>query len=445
MSDKQIPHYPNVIEVTSPGNWQVKAAFGTALIIGLVILGFLFYWQVGAVILALGGLAARRLWISIERQKAINSADGQLLKAEVGQAKEGLEITRAERRQAEAAARRDEAEARAAELDLKRAAIGVRLHHFPKVGLLYFHNDGSYDLLRERRSLTAKDEAAQLAAENPEPEFRPQLIQVMSQPGVVYVIAGAQRSGKSWQAGHIADYWLNRGIAPTVIGSKVDNPGYDWAGCNRIITDDKAEMENALRAVMAESAARQHLLKSKRTPAPVILDDWIATLTLVKKTAYEFMGLVGTTMASSGLVVYILMQSDTVGAFGLKDLGAMLKRNFVRLTIIPIPDPGGIVTPGNSRGELVYPNTNEPVPVDLIGGRPACFPDPAAQPGPVIEAQAAPPIPLSPEDRIRAALTEDPKMSISKLQVLAWGRKGGKEYETRKAIIDRIRQEIDVS
>ena len=435
--------HPNIVEIEkTPSALKIKIFFGTALIVGIVVLAFFFRWQVGAVILVLGALAARRLWVSIERQKTINSADGRMLEAEVGQAEEGLEITKAERRQAEAQARHAEAEARAAEIDLKRAAIGTRLHYFAKVGVLYFHNDGSYDLLRERRQLTAKEEAAQLAAENPAPGLRPSLVSVFTQPGTVYGIGGPQRSGKSWQAGHLADYWLSLGIVPTVVGPKCDNPGYDWFGCNTIIDDDKATIEGALRAIMAEAAARQKLLKAERTPAPVFLDDWQGTIRIVGKLAYDFISLAATTGASSGLVIYFLMQGDTTAAYGLKELGAMMKNNFMRLSVIPIPDPAGLIVPGQSRGELVYPNATEAIPVELIEGRPACFPDPAAaEAGAVIEGQPSPPIPLIPEDKIRAALGKDPEASYSKLQLAGWQVRGGSKNEERKAIIDEIRQE----
>ena len=425
--DKKAQQFANVIEVTSPGNWQVKAWFGTALIAGLVVLALFFRWQIGIVILILGILTAYRLWVAIQRQKKINVADERLLDAEMGQAEEALEIVKEERQQAHAATQ-------AARLELQRASIAVRLHHFPKVGLLYFHNDGSYDLLRERRSLTARDEAAQLAAEaQPEPQFRPSLIQVMSQSDTVYVIAGAQRSGKTYQAGHIADRWLSLGIPPTVVGPKADNPGWDWTGCNSVIADDKPTIDAALRAIMEDAAARHKLLKEDCKPRPVILDDWIGTLAISKRTAYEFMSMAATTMASAGLVIYFLMQGDTVGAFGLKDLGAMLKNNFMRLTIIPIPDPSGIVTPGHSRAELVYPNTTEAVPVDLIPGRPACFPDPGAgQAAAVIQGEIKQPIALTEDDKICQMIAEG-KTNYAICQALDW-KAGGSKYAKIEAI-----------
>lgn len=435
MTDRQTQH-GNVVEVKT-SDWQVKAAFGTALIAGIIALALMFRWQVGVVILVVGGLAAWRLGIEIKNQMAINAVNTRLQNANVDQVVADAGITQAEKRKAEA-------EADAAELDLKRAAIGVRLHHFSKIGVLFFHDDGSYDLLRERRSLTAKDEALALAAENPEPEFRPSLIPVMTQVGIVYVVSGAQRSGKSWQAGHIADYWIHLGVPPIVIGSKTDNPGYDWAGCNCTITDNKQEMAKALLAIMTESGDRQKLLKTDRKPQPVILDDWIATLEMTRKVAYQFMGLAGTTMASSGLIPYIVMHSDTVGAFGLKQLGAMLKNSFMKLAIVPIPDAAGVMVEGQSRGDLIYPNSIEAHPVDLITGRPGCFPDPAAV-GPTIEGQPTPPIPLMPEDKIRAALAKDQALGIGKLQEIGWGSRGGKKHQERRDIIDRIRQETTVS
>lgn len=411
----------NTVEVRSPNNWQFKAAFGTAMIIGIVILAWMYRWHAGVGVTIIGVYVVGRLWIAVKRQHGLNQNEAKTLRVGMLQ----LETT----------VDRGTTEVDILRAELQRALIAARLHHFPGVGVLFFQSDGSYELIpptvSERKKIAALAESNEAKM-----EFKPQLIPVMTQPGIVYVISGAQRSGKSWQAGHIADHWLSFGITPIVIGTKSDNPGYDWAGCKMAITDNKRVLTMALKKIMKDSRERHGLLKAERQPQPVILDDWMATLRLVPKLAYEFMSMAAVTMASAKIVVYIIMQSDTVNAFGLKQLGATLKNNFMRLNVIPIPGADGRITPGHSCGKLIYPNTKDAIPVGLMPGRPGCFPDPGvAMIGtstPISVKPPAVPVELSEDDKIKQ-LIADSKTNYAICKTLGW-KPGGSKYERIKAI-----------
>lgn len=399
-SDRQF-----VIQVFPHGGWKIIAGGGFLLLVGF--LSILYRAEIGYLLIAFGTLGLG--WGSFRLYDNIRTAN-----------------TRHRMLAAEADALKLRATAYVE--DTRRAGAFV----IQSKGVTYYPP-------------TAPEREAMLLSpgnEEVEPQ-KPDLLRVLTQPGTVYVLAGAQRSGKSWQAGHVADYWLSLGIVPAVFGTKTDNPGYDWNGCDCLITDDRGEMDKALGSIVAQCRERQQLLKAERKPQPIILDDWIATLGLTEKIGYQFMLLAATKLASSGIIAYFIMQGDTAAAFGLKELGAMLKNNFMQLNITPIPAADGRVIPGQSRGELVYPNTSpkNAVAVDLLPGRPGCFPDPA---GLVIEGDVIR-VERSPKDKIRAALADNPDLGIGKLQEAGWGSKGGSKHQERRKIIERIRQETTVS
>lgn len=212
----------------------------------------------------------------------------------------------------------------------------------------------------------------QLALPAPKPDLR----RVLTQEQGAYSIIGAQRSGKSWQAMHIADYWLARGIVPIVYGYKIEksisNP-IEWGGCKALISDDPLKVEAALRKILQLGRMRKDG-KSPKTPLPLFLDDWVWMVRNVQ-FAMDFIGEAGTVLTSTNIIPYFLVQSDTNGAFGTTKYGAMIKKNFTQLYIEPIPNSYGEIVPGHSTGYLVYPNKgkiSDRVDVDLISGVPAC-------------------------------------------------------------------------
>lgn len=456
MTEKDQP-YQNIVQIESPSNLKIKAAFGTALILGVVVLAWFFRFWVGAFLAIVAAIWLWRVWEAIQTERKIKNSEQELLGIEVEQANEELEIVQVNHDIAKEKREQEHTETLRGRLELQELAIRIKFHYYPKIGLFQFFNDGTFELMRERRTITDAQELkmAQLAQPQNDPAFNPSLLQVMTQREITYAVTGAQRSGKSWQVAHFADYWLSLGIPPKVIGPKTDNPGFDWTGCDRIITDNKEDLAAALREVMADAARRQGLLKENRTPAPVILDDWIGTLLINKRAAYEFMGVAASTMVSSGIVTYFLMQGDTAAAYGLQDLGAMLKEHFMRLNIYAHYDGNGLVVPGKSKGELLYPHSAEAVPVDLIQGRPNCFPNPTANGHPqglIIEGDTKAESELTPDEKdqvarekIRAALVEKPDLGIGALQIEGWGAKGGSQYEQRKEIIQEIKSDLGVS
>ena len=55
------------------------------------------------------------------------------------------------------------------------------------------------------------------------------LLTVFTQPTQSYAIIGGQQTGKTYQARHIAAYWVRQGVKPVVIGPKWDKG--EWGGC----------------------------------------------------------------------------------------------------------------------------------------------------------------------------------------------------------------------
>ena len=407
--DKQV-----IIQVFPHGGWKIAAGGGVLLLVGF--LAVIYRVEFGLILMGSGGLGmAWGLWRLYDNIRTSNTRH-RMLETEVAALtlRAGVIVE-----------------------DTKHAGAFVITTNIDIPGNVKV--DHIAPTRPERESLLLDPGEAEA------PPQKPDLLRVLTQPGTVYVLTGAQRSGKSWQAGHVCDYWLSLGIVPAVFGTKTDNPGYDWSGCDCLITDDRDQMDKALQSIMAQCAERHKLLKAQRLPQPIILDDWMATLALTEKTAYQFMLLAATKLASSGIIAYFIMQSDTAAAFGLKELGAMLKNNFMQLSVIPIPAPTGEIVPGQSKAELIYPNAKakDAVTVDLIPGRPGCFPDPVDLAGSIVEGAAAE-VKRSPEEIIRAELKKDSNIGQNKLLIAAFGSKGGRNLEARKNIVADIKAQMGI-
>ena len=396
----------------------------TAMVVAILVIGLLVWramsisavvlWIIGGLgALSFGGqatrgvLAVRRSWKDDRRFDHAADAELLLLRADVSIRQEE--------------ARRHKAVADGAEISKliveTRAAVIIFDTHVPYTVIPV--------TVSERKALAAANEPEVL------PAPRPDLMTVFTQPGGVYSITGPQRSGKTWQAGRIADHWLSFGIPPIVICSKVDNPGHEWIGCNLIVSEDTDTLAAALGDISKRMSDRYKKLAVDRSPMPLFLDDWMATMILSRVAAFGFMADAATRLASAGIIPYFIMQSDTAGAYGVKEFGAMLKNNFTRLNVIPLPAPNGVIEPGNSRGELFYPNNRRGVDIDLLTGRPNCFPKPIN----ALESVPAAPPERTDEERIRDMIA-DRLSNYAICKTLGWSM-GGSKY----ARIDTIRAE----
>lgn len=351
---------PTIVEVQKTRDgWKLKAVLGTVGIVAIVVLAFAFRIEAGLIALGLGGVTVARLWwVAWDSHKA---RKWDLLERE---AKVG--IVQQEFLQQQIVTQR-----------LRKSA----LIHETRIGVFIFkslEDDNSltyYPLTATERQAsgligTGDDKAEELK--------RPDLLRVFTQDQGSYAILGPQRVGKTWQAMHIADEWLLRGITPVVAGVKRE-PG-EWEGCKQIFTDDIGELETILRQIVL-LARKRHAGEMAKNPLPVFIDDW---LWVVREVPYaeQFVGEAGTVMASAKIVVYLILQSDTRDAFGVGRYGAMLKDNFTRLYLKPIRSDDGVIIPGVASGYLIYPNEKDHQAVDLIRGTPRCVKSPLSL-GPV--------------------------------------------------------------
>lgn len=383
------------IHATGP-NWTLKIILPVAGLIALVIFGTMFYSQVsifiaGSMALFLaGGVIRGAFWTG---HRIIDFLD------------------------------------RLADYQQKRLASKV--HHTPS-GLFYIPDSRVVFVpptVSERKALGA---GGVVIEHNSKPDLR----RVLTQEQGAYSIIGAQRSGKSWQAMHIADYWLARGIVPIVYGYKIENSILDpveWGGCKVLISDDQLKVEAALRKILQLGQMRKDG-KAPKTPLPLFLDDW-AWMVRNVPFSMDFIGEAGTVLTSTNIIPYFLVQSDTNGAFGTTKYGAMIKKNFTQLYVEPIPNAYGEIVPGHSAGYLVYPNkgkVSDRVDVDLIAGVPACV---GKAPKFIDVAPVGPKL-TNKQSEVKA-LYESGQTDRRKIMLEVYGESaGGKQWQVVNNVID---------
>jgi hypothetical protein len=196
----------------------------------------------------------------------------------------------------------------------------------------------------------------------PEPKLN--LLHIFTQHQNAYALIGAQRSGKTYQAMFIAQYWLNQNVKPLVVGYKKRSG--EWSGCNQIISDNPDQITKCLQAIIKFANNRHNSQSHDLVPVPIFLDDWLWSVRHID-TAEDFFQEASTVLASANIICYFIMQSDTKDAFGGNKYGAMLKNSLTKLILEPVPDASGVIVPGQSRGFIQYPNSREKLEIDLIG------------------------------------------------------------------------------
>lgn len=382
--------------------WKLKAIIGTAAIFAVVILSFVFRLEAGLIMLGLGSVGAARLWWKgwdAHQDRQLNRRERA---AEVGIAEE----------------QHRQAIIQTQQMRLAGRIIETRFGVFAFASLddtgppeYYAPTAGERKMLIENQQLAL-------------PESRPDLLKVFTQEQGVYAIIGAPRSGKTYQAMHIADWWLARGIMPLVIGPK-RKPG-EWIDCERLITDDTDKLNIALQKIVQLSRMR-HAGKEQISPQPVFCDDWVWFVQYVD-FAEQFMAEAGTVMASANIILYFILQSDSKDAFGVGRLGAMLKRNYFRLYLKPEKNEDGVIIPGQSSGYLIYPNESiaDKQPLDLIAGIPRCVELQPAESGstaklPEIESEPEP----TPREQIILDMFDDGASFNQISKQINEGRTGG--------------------
>jgi uncharacterized integral membrane protein len=256
------------------------------------------------------------------------------------------------------------------------------------------------------------------------------LLTVFTQPTQSYAIIGGQQTGKTFQAQHIAAYWLRQGIRPAVIGPKWDKG--EWSGCYLLGGNgDFQKVEWAIgmiRQLVESRHADTSRTHKQHSIQPVIFDDWTPIVDSVPNA--RALVLEATTLyASVNIILYFILHSDTAYAWGVDRKGAALKDNFIKLFIVPTYDPNGQVVRSQTRGYIRFAGETVDRPVKLF---------------------ATPPIPMGEAREVKPKLLAGPDETESKVLALyaartsyneiarqVWGSTGGYQTDRIKRILGK--------
>lgn len=406
-----------------------RLARGRLFIIGVWVLVVLSIFGVSAMLIFREALAPVVLWVGIasgsafvliiagggllrlQRHREDNRAYREMVSQNVKQRKE--EVKRLELENSKLKAEGLQEYYRALQERLKAEHMRMRLP------LIQFgQSEGLYDMQTGSISYIPKT-AAERALEgqsSPEEPEELNLLEVMSQPWLVYAIIGGQRSGKTTQAQNIS-LELQKSpniLQPIVIAPKME-PG-EWAGCNLYVGRART-LERGLQVILDEVERRHNSSQSAKSFPflPVFLDDWSNIVNEVE-LAREFIFQASTLFTSANIMLYFILHSDTRPAWGVDERGAALKDAFIKLWVEPARERG-VVQPGRSRGFITFPNSKErvevkllPPPMMLTGGEP--IPEEPA-PEPLLEFES------EEQRRIYYTIADNPNSSYGRIAELA--------------------------
>lgn len=193
------------------------------------------------------------------------------------------------------------------------------------------------------------------------------LLTVFTQPTQSYAIIGGQQTGKTFQARHIANYWLRTGIQPIVIGPKWDRG--EWAECIKLGGNGDfgavAKGINIVRQIVEHRHANSELSHKEHQILPVFFDDWTPIVEAVDNA--RSMVLDATTLyASVNVLLYFILHSDTANAWGVDKKGAALKDNFIKLFISPHYDANGLIVREKTQGYIRFSGESVDRPTRLF-------------------------------------------------------------------------------
>jgi hypothetical protein len=382
--------------VIKTGEWKIKVILGIGGLVTLVILAFLYKFEIGLVLLACGGILAIRLGFWIKNKYTLERLQARQLEAQTRQAELEADRQHWQVQQERAIAEKLKMEALFIEQKAGTFVIGnVPFAFYP--------------------SASASKELATvqpLALPSPSLDF----YQAMSDSQQAYAIVGAQRVGKSIMAQHLAQYLTNKGIGCLVVGTKAAKG--EWLNCDRRIGNEA--VPTALSSLLEEIKSRTE--NSVNTPKlAVFLDDWLNSVALDSALAEQFFLEAATRILTTGIIPYFLLQSDSKVDWGTKH-GAQLKNNFVHL-ILNAPRENGTLNYSKLRATLIYPGEKEQHSVLLPTGLPV-FGESS------IDVNLAMPAEVQPSELEQQILTLfDNGASRNAIAKQCYGIAGGKQYE----------------
>lgn len=323
--------------------WKIKIALGLGGLTALVILAFLYRFEVGLILLVCGGVAATRLVFWAKHKHTVGKLHERQLKAQTRQ----LELE-ADKQHWEV----EQQKAIAAKLVVAQYFVETKSGVFVAGDLPF----------KFYPSVTASRELATnqpLALPAPSLDF----FEVMSDPHQAYAIVGTQRIGKSIKAQHLAQFLTTKDCLCIVVGTKA-NKG-EWLNCKRFIGNERVIM--GLSRLLAETKYRiENGINSPRIA--VFLDDWLNSVALDPTLAEQFFLEAATRILTAGIVPYFLLQSDSKADWGTKH-GAQLKNNFVHL-LLNAPRENGRLNYDRLRATIIYPGEKQCHNVILPAGLP---------------------------------------------------------------------------
>lgn len=213
------------------------------------------------------------------------------------------------------------------------------------------------------------------------------LLSIFTQPTQSYAIIAGQQVGKTFQAQRIAQYWLDTGLKPIVIGPKWDKG--EWVNCALFGGEYNFERVAQGMRIVQKMAQERHEDKNKshkeQPIQPVFFDDWTAIRAKLPNEAEAFILDATTLYASVNIILYFIIHLDTANAWGVGKVGAALHQNFIKLRIEPGFNEAGLVDRSRNIGWLVMPGMSSRKDwkrVKLFGGlgQPLLLPDLIIQP-----------------------------------------------------------------
>lgn len=388
--------------VIQTGNWKVKVILGVGGLVTLVILAFLYRFEVGLILLALGSVGAIRLGFWAKNKHTLEKLQHRQLTAQTVQIELDTRLTHWRVKQEEAIAQKLAYDA----LFIERKAGTFVIGDIPF----------SFYPTATASAGLATPPALALPSGNLD------YFQVMSDLMQAYAIVGPQRVGKSILAQHLAQHLAQLSRTCIIIGTKAQ-PG-EWLDCKRFIGNE--QVPGALASVLAETANR--LADNRTTPKlGIFLDDWLNTVALDSDLAEAFFLEAATRMLSAGIVPYFLLQSDSKADWGTKH-GAQLKNNFVHL-ILTAPRENGQLNHSRLKGIMIYPGDKAQYGVSLPYGLPTF-----GNSQPTIE--LAQPAEAQPTEQEQMVLTlHAAGESFNEICRQVYGSAGGKQIQLIKEIL----------
>lgn len=257
------------------------------------------------------------------------------------------------------------------------------------------------------------------------------LLTVFTQPTQSYAIIGGQQTGKTFQARHIANYWVSRGIKPLVIGPKWDKG--EWGGC--ILLGGNGDFNavtwgiTIIRRIVEARHADKGKAHKEHKVLPVFFDDWTPIVDSVSNA--RSLVLEATTLyASVNVLLYFILHSDTASAWGVDRKGAALKDNFVKLFIEPAYDTNGLIVRDRTRGYIRFAGEAVDRPARLF----------VAPPHTLGQASIfTPPAVLGPNEQEQKILTlHAAGKSHAEICKEVWGYKSGNRYPEIDAVLAKF-------